>query len=208
MQRPLVHMKTSATYSILLGPQTLALQPPQPLQEGAVGDKTTPHALVPTAQESLLAQQAIRKTAKPMMCIHSSNGTINADFSFSAGNLCFILQFTELIMANRRMNATNPKHDVANFSESSSTGTLHTHLCSEHIDDWVSSCDSANITIKAKKSQAAIDEYRKSRGQPTSGSNTLPKYFSKEAFVDAIVEFIIADDQVSSFIVLIFLMAD
>ena len=101
-------------------------------------------------------------------------------------------------MIHRRMQATDPKHQVADFSKGTSTGTLRAHLCSEHIDDWVSSCDAANIKIKARMVQAEINEYRQSRGEATSEGNWKQrKTFSKEAFVDAIVEFIVADDQVS-----------
>ena len=101
-------------------------------------------------------------------------------------------------MIHRRMQATDPKHQVADFSKGTSTGTLHAHLCSKHIDDWVSSCDAANIKIKARTVQVEINEYRQSRGEATSEGNWKQwKTFSKEAFVDAIVEFIVADDQVS-----------
>ena len=69
---------------------------------------------------------------------------------------------------------------------------------------WVDSCDKFKIPITAAKAQEPVASYRTSKGQRTSPSNPrvgdrppdMPEY-SYEAFVDAITEFIIADDQVS-----------
>jgi hypothetical protein len=105
---------------------------------------------------------------------------------------------SETDIINRRIKATNAEHDVTTYGDGSSTGTLRNHLCSEHIDDWVSSCDSMGIPLKAKGIKTAVDNYRQSQGQTTSDGMQKPRrQFSKEAFVDSIIEFIIADDQVS-----------
>ena len=65
---------------------------------------------------------------------------------------------------------------------------------------WVDSCDKFKISIAAAKAQEPVASYRTSKGQCTSQSNPgegdRPEY-SYEAFVDAITEFIVADDQVS-----------
>ncbi|KIK00294.1 hypothetical protein K443DRAFT_100729, partial [Laccaria amethystina LaAM-08-1] len=67
---------------------------------------------------------------------------------------------------------------------------------------WVDSCDEFKIPITAAKAQEPVASYRTSKGQHPSQSNPgvgdrppdMPEY-SYEAFVDAITEFIIADDQ-------------
>ena len=67
-----------------------------------------------------------------------------------------------------------------------------------HISDWVSSCDAADIRIKACSVQTEVDEYCQSRGGAAQkGGMKKQKPYLREAFVDAIVEFIVADDQVS-----------
>lgn len=68
-----------------------------------------------------------------------------------------------------------------------------------HIDSWVSGCDKLHIPITAKGAQRAIADYRRRQGQPTSETNDKPRTnrpFSDKAFLDGIVEFIVADDQV------------
>ncbi|KAF8868234.1 hypothetical protein CPB84DRAFT_1697018, partial [Gymnopilus junonius] len=66
---------------------------------------------------------------------------------------------------------------------------------------WVEACDRFKIAITAAAAQQRIAEYRKGKGQPTAQSTSasdrptdIPN-FSRETFVDAITEFIIADDQ-------------
>ncbi|KAJ7818660.1 hypothetical protein B0H14DRAFT_2601098 [Mycena olivaceomarginata] len=69
-----------------------------------------------------------------------------------------------------------------------------------HIDAWVEGCDQLKIPIKAKEAARFVDAYRMRKHQKTGNtSNSEPgkkrRPFSQEAFVDAIVEFIVGDDQ-------------
>jgi hypothetical protein len=62
---------------------------------------------------------------------------------------------------------------------------------------WVAACDEFKIKITAKQAQPAVLEYRHRQGHTTA----IPEVkespsFSQDAFVDAITEWIIADDQV------------
>ncbi|KAJ7433151.1 hypothetical protein FB451DRAFT_1064717, partial [Mycena latifolia] len=65
---------------------------------------------------------------------------------------------------------------------------------------WVAGCDQLKIPIKAKEAKKYVDDYR-ARKQHTTASTSEPELpeprtqFSQEAFVDAIVEFIVGDDQ-------------
>jgi hypothetical protein len=84
------------------------------------------------------------------------------------------------------------------------TGTLRQHLCKFHLDEWVDECDKHGYKITAKEAQAAVDTYRRRKGQTRAQASTNPgprKKYSNEAFVDALAEFIIADDQVPKFLV-------
>ncbi|KAJ7255520.1 hypothetical protein B0H12DRAFT_1016416, partial [Mycena haematopus] len=65
---------------------------------------------------------------------------------------------------------------------------------------WVEGCDQLKIPIKAKEAAKYVDAYRVRKSQKTGGaSNSEPGKkrtpFSQEAFVDAIVEFVVGDDQ-------------
>jgi len=60
-------------------------------------------------------------------------------------------------------------------------------------------CEDLSIEITAKEARLFVDDYLKQKGRSRanqSGSKTKRPKFTQEAFVDAIVEFIVADDQV------------
>jgi len=89
------------------------------------------------------------------------------------------------------------------FSIKTGTGVLRRHLFDHHVDKWIEGCDKLRIPITAKEAQRALTDYRHRKGQanvnPSVNSTDHSKPgrpFSQEAFVDAIVEFIVADDQV------------
>jgi hypothetical protein len=57
-----------------------------------------------------------------------------------------------------------------------------------------------NIKITAKEAQPAVQDYRRRQGQSSASEGVQGgRPFSHEAFVDAIVEWIVADDQVFLF---------
>jgi hypothetical protein len=78
------------------------------------------------------------------------------------------------------------------------SGNLWKHLYQHHTDEWFSSCDKLGIEIKSndKKLQSALADYQQWHGQavPEVSDGLMPccKYTHK-AFVDVIVELIIAD---------------
>jgi len=74
---------------------------------------------------------------------------------------------------------------------------LHSHLSNQHTQDWISTCDTNGIKITATGVREILAEYRTSQGQEHTNSADKPrKLYSREAFVDALVEFIVADEQV------------
>jgi hypothetical protein len=103
---------------------------------------------------------------------------------------------------NRTIHAMNPNHKIAKFSIKTATGSLRRHLMEDHIDVWVSRCDKSGVNIKTKSAQAALNEYRKGKGQSTGPAPQGWTPYLMEAFVDAIAQFIIGDDQVYFYIVL------
>jgi hypothetical protein len=72
---------------------------------------------------------------------------------------------------------------------------MRRHFIDNHTDVWIAACDDLNIEITAQEAQIAIAEYRKRPGRTKLDDVRLE--YSKEAFVDALAKFIIAEDQVS-----------
>ena len=96
----------------------------------------------------------------------------------------------------RQAHAVDSTYEIATFSSTTSTSNLRKHLFTDHIEQWVSTCDDLKIPITAV---GALPSVRKFRNEPADASTPLeserPEY-SKAAFVDALVEFIVGDDQV------------
>jgi hypothetical protein len=94
----------------------------------------------------------------------------------------------------RQAHATDPSHHVSDFSVTTSTSGLRKHLFTDYIAEWITSCDDLNIPITAA---AAVEAIRKFRKEPetTPLESEHPQY-SKEAFIDAIVDFVVGDDLV------------
>ena len=67
-------------------------------------------------------------------------------------------------------------------------------MYSEHIAEWVTGCNDLNIKITAQAALPAVHEFR-NEPEPTSLEGEHQEY-TKEAFVEAILEFIVGDDQV------------
>lgn len=78
------------------------------------------------------------------------------------------------------------------------------HMLKDHLEIWVNSCDQLDIAIGGQKFQDAAKKFRQQRGEDGSNgteytqpdANSHPQY-SPEAFVDAIMDFIVGDNQVN-----------
>ncbi|KZT25935.1 hypothetical protein NEOLEDRAFT_1199686, partial [Neolentinus lepideus HHB14362 ss-1] len=92
--------------------------------------------------------------------------------------------------------AVAPNTKVTTFGAKTSTTGMRKHLCERHADPWIQACDKLQISIKAKEALKAVADYRRRQGQaPVSDSMQMRRPFSDAAFLDAIVEFIVANDQ-------------
>ena len=93
------------------------------------------------------------------------------------------------------MQATDPHHKIVTYGLQSATSTYRTHLISVHLEEWTATCKKHGIAIKSKCAQRAVDGI-----QPGSAGGDTSEPYSNEAFVDAIVEFIVGDDLVCSIV--------
>ncbi|KAJ3566999.1 hypothetical protein NP233_g6642 [Leucocoprinus birnbaumii] len=90
------------------------------------------------------------------------------------------------------------------FSSQTGTGSIRKHLFTFHFEDWVHACDEQEIAITAQDAelQRLLQDFWKEAGKGKSApifdggkdSHLCLKY-SHDAFVDAIVEWIVSDDQ-------------
>ncbi|PPQ77048.1 hypothetical protein CVT26_007808 [Gymnopilus dilepis] len=88
------------------------------------------------------------------------------------------------------------------YKGTSGTSTLRRHLYTKHLEDWINGCKAAGIKITATEEdvQKALEEFNRQQGlenesQATGGPVPIYHPYSPEAFVDAIVEWIVSDDQ-------------
>ena len=92
---------------------------------------------------------------------------------------------------------------VKHFADTSSSTTLRKHLAHDHIHQWLSICNQKGIKVTAKLVAWEIDEYHTSHGESVEhGSEATRQKFLKEGFIDAVVEWIVSDDQVSQSVIL------
>jgi hypothetical protein len=94
----------------------------------------------------------------------------------------------------RHAHKSDSSHAIAEFAITTGTGSLRKHLFGEHIEEWVTSCDNLGIKITAEGALPAVREFR-AEPEPTPLEGGRQEY-TKEAFVEAILEFIVGDDQV------------
>ena len=80
------------------------------------------------------------------------------------------------------------------YGKKTSTSTLRNHLLSKtHIDAWIAECKKLNIQITA---QIAIEAIAAHQGVAPD-HQALPRLqYTQERFIDAIAEFIVAEDLV------------
>jgi hypothetical protein len=106
--------------------------------------------------------------------------------------LCVILFIVCFIY--REVQSSNPDQIVTHFGMNTGTSVLRKHLYTDHINQWVTTCDNLKIPITAQTAKEAVRKFRK---EPTATplESERPKY-SREAFIDAIVDWVVGDDQV------------
>ena len=94
-------------------------------------------------------------------------------------------------------------HPVARFRDSTGTSSIRRHLYDLHLSEWISICDQYNIPITGKTARDRVNDYRlaqRTQASVDQGAfsplDSERREFSKEVFVEALVEWIVADDQV------------
>lgn len=120
---------------------------------------------------------------------------VNATNVYFASEPIIFLEATQIFDLNyREIKSTDPSHYVTEFGATTSTSNLRKHLFTDHIEKWITLCESLNIFITAS---AALEAIRKFRKEPaTTSLESERAQYSKEAFIKALVDFVAGDDQV------------
>ena len=112
---------------------------------------------------------------------------------------CFFLRCVEkninlIYCIFRKAHETDSSHNITTFGVNTSTSGMRKHLYSDHIEEWITMCDELRIPITASAAMEAVCKFHKEPAS-TPLESDRPQY-SKEAFIDAIVDFVVGDDQV------------
>ena len=102
----------------------------------------------------------------------------------------------------RKAHSVDETREIKVFGVNTSTTVMRKHFYSAHLDEWVTTCDQLHIPITSNAAAEHVCNFRK-EPVPTSLESEWPEY-SKEAFIDAIVDFVVGDDQVCGKFYLIF----
>ena len=84
----------------------------------------------------------------------SSKKNLDAPYVYFASTSIIFQKFliaTQIfdLIFYREIHSTDPSHHVTDFSNTTSTSNLWKHLFTDHIANWITSCDQLNISITA-----------------------------------------------------------
>ena len=126
---------------------------------------------------------------------HSLRSHLNVTHvDYASASIIFFMAIQIFDLNYRQVHSTDPSYHISNFGLTTSTSNLRKHLFTDHIREWITACESLKIPITAVAAVEAIREFCKEPATTSLESERLQ--YSKEAFIDAIVDFVAGDDQV------------
>ena len=126
-----------------------------------------------------------------ILCLFMRFIEMEKDFASFA---CKWLIFYRTLLKEIRSRAKNiPRTSPVQYGKKTSTTTLRKHLFTAHIDKWIAECKKHGIAITAKEAIEAIAAHQGVR--PDTYTQPRPQ-FTPACFMDYLVEFIVATDQV------------
>lgn len=116
----------------------------------------------------------------------------------------FFLFFFHIFADNfhRKLRQDNRTLKVHRYSETTASGPLRAHLLSRHAEEWVKECQQKKIALRGKEGEEAL---AKVTGVPVDRQAQARVPFTQENFLDGLVQFIVATDQVFFFFFFFFL---
>jgi hypothetical protein len=160
-----------------------------------------------TLQLQLVAKGGLKRLVLGwlvLVMIHSSSSSLlmgqgNAHFACK-----FFFLFSFHIFADnfhRKLHQNNGAIKVHRYAESTASGPLRFHLLSHHVEEWVQECQQKNIALRGKEGEEAL---AKVTGVPVDRQAEAQVPFTQDNFLDGLVQFIVATDQVFFFFSFVF----
>lgn len=119
--------------------------------------------------------------------------------------LCCAMTYVLIACIHRLWKAEGKQGPFNDYGRTTGTTNYCEHLRKYHLKPWIESCVAQNIPLTSVAAQKALQEYKEKYVADTEGpqSGAVPSSgdtpstpLSHEAMVDAIMEHIIADDEV------------
>ena len=85
---------------------------------------------------------------------------------------------------------------VHSYHATTATGPLRSHLFKHHMEEWVKECQRLKINLRGKEGEEPI---ARTTGLPIECQATACIPFTQDNFLDGLVQFIVATDQVFLF---------
>ncbi len=85
---------------------------------------------------------------------------------------------------------------VHSYRATTATGPLRSHLFKHHMEEWVKECQRLKINLRGREGEEAI---ARTTGLPIERQATAHIPFTQDNFLDGLVQFIVATDQVFFF---------
>ena len=104
---------------------------------------------------------------------------------------------------HRNLCKTNPAIKLHSYSGSTASVPLRAHLLAHHAEEWVQACWEKNIDLRGKEGEEALARVT---GVPVDRQAEAQVPFTQDNFLDALVQFIVATDQVSFFFPFLFVL--
>lgn len=130
----------------------------------------------------------------------------------TATNICILCEYvcisfydsrlSKLIDIKYRAQAVHiPDFSVTKYAVGTSTYGLRKHLCNNHLDEWAKQCKEKKLVIGGEEARAIVADYWRQRGEMVDGANSSQSNqarlsFTAENFIQAILKFVVSDDQV------------
>ncbi|KAF5347876.1 hypothetical protein D9757_013414 [Collybiopsis confluens] len=153
--------------------------------------RRTPHARPPA-----LGRSPFQRIYRPRAGAHGGHRAADVWTFFTEIEGKSICHFCRKLMEGGK---PVPFHE---YGQQTGTDGRRQHLIKNHHDEWIESCITLDIALTAGPAKVALQDYQSRKGlaEPsvpfTSTSQSLPHGpFSKEAFVDSLMIWIVADDQ-------------
>ena len=102
---------------------------------------------------------------------------------------------------HRKLGTSGVAIKIHCYKDNTASGPLRSHLLNHHAEEWVQDCQKQNIALRGKQGEATL---AKVTGVSVDCQAEAWVPFTQDNFLDALVQFVVATDQVFLFFSLFF----